>query len=454
MADNVQLNSGSGGAKLAAKEVTHGGDTSQLQAVTIMGVSGSEGAYTVADINGDATNGLDVDVTRVIPGTSATHLGKAIDAAAGATDTGVAILGVRDDVLSALTPIEGDYAPFRLDANGAAWVIPNGGTITTVTTVSAVTSITNAVAVTDNNGSLTVDNAGTFAVQVDGAALAALQLIDDAVYVDDADWTDGTSKHLLVGGLYQSTPQTVTDGDVAPFNMTSTGALHVAVQNTVTVDGSGVTQPISAASLPLPTGAGTSANQTTIIGHLDGVEGLLTTIDTDTGAIATSTASIDGKITACNTGAVTISAALPAGDNNIGNVDIASAIPAGTNLVGKVSAGLDTASIYEGATALTPKFAAIDAATSGDNTLVAAVASKKIRVLSAFLVSAGTVNVRFESGAGGTALTGQMSLVANTGFVLPFNPAGWFETAANTLLNLELSGAISVDGSLTYVEVS
>jgi uncharacterized lipoprotein YbaY len=46
-----------------------------------------------------------------------------------------------------------------------------------------------------------------------------------------------------------------------------------------------------------------------------------------------------------------------------------------------------------------------------------------------------------------------MSLVANTGFVLPFNPVGWFETASNTLLNLELSAAISVDGSLVYVEV-
>lgn len=60
--------------------------------------------------------------------------------------------------------------------------------------------------------------------------------------------------------------------------------------------------------------AATSAKQDTIIGHLDGVEGLLTTIDTDTGGIATSAASIDGKITACNTGAVVVSSsALPSG---------------------------------------------------------------------------------------------------------------------------------------------
>jgi hypothetical protein len=99
------------------------------------------------------------------------------------------------------------------------------------------------------------------------------------------------------------------------------------------------------------------------------------------------------------------------------------------------------------------KRAAIDAATSGDNTLVAAVSGKKLRVLSCFLLAAAAVNVRFESGASGTARTGQMNLAANGGFVLPHNPAGWFETVAGELLNLELSGAVSVDGCLIYVEV-
>lgn len=102
---------------------------------------------------------------------------------------------------------------------------------------------------------------------------------------------------------------------------------------------------------------------------------------------------------------------------------------------------------------LVPKYAIIDAAASGDNTLVAAVASKKIRVLAALLVSTGAVTTRFEDGPGGTARSGQMSLVANSGFTLPFNPAGWLETSVNTLLNLELSAAVSVDGMLVYTEV-
>lgn len=96
--------------------------------------------------------------------------------------------------------------------------------------------------------------------------------------------------------------------------------------------------------------------------------------------------------------------------------------------------------------------AAIDGATSGNNTLVAAVAGKRIRVLSLVAVMTGTaVTIRFESAADGTALTGQMQPSAGGGFVLNFNPHGWFETLSGQLLNMELSGAQSVDGCLTYV---
>lgn len=97
--------------------------------------------------------------------------------------------------------------------------------------------------------------------------------------------------------------------------------------------------------------------------------------------------------------------------------------------------------------------AVIDAAAIGDNTIVAAVTGKRIRVTSLFMVAAGAVTARFESAAGGTALTGQMVMAANGVLSLPHNPAGWFETAAGQLLNLELSAAVSVDGAINYVEV-
>jgi hypothetical protein len=94
--------------------------------------------------------------------------------------------------------------------------------------------------------------------------------------------------------------------------------------------------------------------------------------------------------------------------------------------------------------------AVIDNATSGDNTLVAGVTGKRIRVLQFALVAVGAVTVRFESAASGTALTGQMSFAANGGIAPPFCPVGHFETVAGELLNLELGGAVSVDGWLVY----
>ena len=99
------------------------------------------------------------------------------------------------------------------------------------------------------------------------------------------------------------------------------------------------------------------------------------------------------------------------------------------------------------------KRAVISGAASGDNTLVAAVSGKQIKVLAVLLVVTGDVDVRFESDADGTALTGVMSLAADgNGFVLPMSVPGyhWFETVAGELLNLELSAAVQASGCLVY----
>lgn len=100
------------------------------------------------------------------------------------------------------------------------------------------------------------------------------------------------------------------------------------------------------------------------------------------------------------------------------------------------------------------KRAAVSAASSGDNTLVAAVTGKRIKVLALVLVAAGAVTARLESAAGGTALTGVMSLITGTPLVLPLTFPGyhWVETAEGALLNLELGGAVQVSGDLLYYE--
>lgn len=172
MVDNVTANAGAGGATFKTDDdgTAHwpytkqafGADNTQTRVTASVGLPVELLAGTAAFGKLSANSGVDigdVDVTSQIPGTGATNLGKAIDTAAGATDTGVAALVIRDDTLTTLTPVDGDYVPLRVGSTGALH-----------------TSITGTVTI---SGAVT--NAGTFVVQEDGAALTALQLLDNAV---------------------------------------------------------------------------------------------------------------------------------------------------------------------------------------------------------------------------------------------------------------------------------
>lgn len=95
----------------------------------------------------------------------------------------------------------------------------------------------------------------------------------------------------------------------------------------------------------------------------------------------------------------------------------------------------------------------IDAGVNGNNTIVAAVTGKIIRVYQVILMSDAALTVRFQSGAGGTDLTGNMPLAANVGFSSGWCPVGHFETTEGVLLNLFTSAIGNVDGWLVYGEV-
>lgn len=142
---------------------------------------------------------------------------------------------------------------------------------------------------------------------------------------------------------------------------------------------------------------------------------------------------------------------IPAGTNNIGDVDVLTQ-PARAATTDAITAKLATDSIQNGLTALTPKFASIDVATLGDNTIVAAVPSKKIRVLAYALVCGAATTVIWKSATAG-AISGDMQFAANGGIAAPFSPIGHFETTAGEALVLNLSAANAVSGHLVYVEV-
>jgi len=101
------------------------------------------------------------------------------------------------------------------------------------------------------------------------------------------------------------------------------------------------------------------------------------------------------------------------------------------------------------------KYAVVNASASGSNTVVAAVANKRIRVLSYVIIAAGDVSVTWQSAS--TAISGVMALAANggaapaAGQAVPAGLIGQFETNQGEALTMNLSAAIAVGGHLTYL---
>lgn len=160
MADTfVAITAGSGTNIDTFTEATNG---NHRQCVVIGDPSITAGVASV-----DATFGLEVDVSRIVPGTGATNLGKAEDSAHVDGDTGVLFLGVRNHFTGSTT--DGDYSAVSVSSFGDLHTIARkdmvrfsgtvGGTSTTVAyaagdTVGTLTSITGAARVTGGFGSI------------------------------------------------------------------------------------------------------------------------------------------------------------------------------------------------------------------------------------------------------------------------------------------------------------
>jgi hypothetical protein len=326
------------------------------------------------------------------------------DAAAARIDAKRAQIGIIEDATT-----RGRYttvtAANALKVDGSAVTQPVSGTFWQATQP---VSIAAAVAVTDNSSSLTVDapvgspvfvrlsdgtsaistlpvslatvpshpvtNAGTFAVQVDGAALTSLQLLDDVVATDGSA---ALTKLYQVGG---------TDGTNAQILSTNaSGHLNIADGgNSITVDGTVATTQSGTWSTRTQDGSGnnlTSATRGTeralSVQIVDASGNQITAFSgsgtqytedvastggeslTLSGAIRqdtpSSTTSLDGDYTNLKTDSVgrlwvnnsgvtqpvsgTVTANLAAGTNNIGDVDVLTlpALPTGSNTIGAVN---------------------------------------------------------------------------------------------------------------------
>lgn len=93
----------------------------------------------------------------------------------------------------------------------------------------------------------------------------------------------------------------------------------------------------------------------------------------------------------------------------------------------------------------------INATANGDNTLLAGVAAKKIKVYQLAIGPASVaVDAVFKSGS--TAISGTMSLSTSEALVLNFSPYPWLLTATTSDLILNLSTTASVGGIAGLVQ--
>jgi hypothetical protein len=290
---------------VASHAVTNAG-TFAVQAAQ----SGTWNVTVNAAIAAGNNNIGDVDVASIVPGTGATNLGKAEDAVHSSGDVGVMVLGVRQDSQVDLAA-DGDYAPFTIDDSGGVRV-----------------SI--------------VAGAGS------GGTAAA----------DDADFTAGTTQGTPAMGVYESTPTSVTDGDLGTVGITVNRELKVAVSSGgvegiledsasaggeegiailavrrdaassgVGADGDFAFFSVDSNGALRVTGGGGGTQFAEDAAHTTADVGtVMLAVRRDTAAVGSDT---DGDYSTVNVNSAgrvytttTVDAALPAGTNNIGDVDV------------------------------------------------------------------------------------------------------------------------------------
>ncbi|MHC4511492.1 MAG: hypothetical protein ACYTAO_21500, partial [Planctomycetota bacterium] len=321
----------------------------------------------------------DVDVTSITPGTAAGNLGKAEDAAHVTGDTGVMSLVVRNDAGAALAA-DGDYIPLMVNASGALYVTGGGGGTEYVVNAAAPADPTGTATLMERDDALTTlteiegdwtnlrsDSTGALwvrdtnlddviagsEVQVDivgalpaGTAAIGKLAANSGVDIGDVDVTSivpGTGATSLgkaedaVHGSGDTGLMTLAvrndagtamaaDGDYIPLMANASGALYV------TGGGGGTEYVVNAAAPADPTGTATLMERDDALTTLTEIEGDWTNLrGTAEGALWTQDFNSDAMLTA-----------LQLLDNAIaGNemqVDVVASLPAGTNAIGKLAA--------------------------------------------------------------------------------------------------------------------
>ncbi len=278
-------------------------------------------------------------------------------------------------------------AQFAAQATAANQTTGNTNTGTTATNT---TGLNNTVAGSEQQVDIVTMPSVTLVDLSTNTITARLPLEDDqdkvSMNTEDFDTSGGFDWLTIVGiGLPSGTGAVVGGTATNPFRMDPTGT---------------TTQPISAASLPLATGAATAANQTTS--------------NTNTGTTATNTTGLNNTVSGSEQ-QVDIVASLPAGDNNIGNFDIVTMpnvtlADASTNSIGAraILDGTEWSEVKNYTTAQT------------DNVVKACPAGKRLIITGIFISCNDSVNIEFENETDVAVVNTIYMVGAGSGAVVPY----------------------------------
>jgi hypothetical protein len=224
------------------------------------------------------TNGLALDSTltggtqrsKLTDGTTNVAVKAASTAAVAADPALVVVVSPNNSVAvtgtfwQATQPISASSLPLPSGAATAAKqpALGTAGTASAdVITVQGITSMTalkvDGSGVTQPVSGTVTANAGSGTFTVTGTVTSNIGTtnglaLDATIGRGQGSTTSGQTGPLIQGAVTTAAPS-YTTAQTSPLSLTTTGLLRI--------DGSGVTQPVSAASLPLPSGASTSAKQ-------------------------------------------------------------------------------------------------------------------------------------------------------------------------------------------------
>lgn len=238
----------------------------------------------------------------------------AVDTALGATPTGTLAIAIRDDALSALTPIEGDAVGLRVDANGALWTRDDILDATVETGRIAVNTISGQVGVQGGSGVVTALSQRVVLATDIGLPAGTNNIGDvDILTIAAGDNNIGNVDIVTMPAIDTELPAAVALADAASATPTTptVGSIPL-LMNATTVD-----RQRAVVNALDSTGTGIAAAG--LVGQLDDTAtGTVTENQFSTVRISTRRALlIEGVASGTNVN-VAVNAALPTGSNVIG----------------------------------------------------------------------------------------------------------------------------------------